>query len=83
MKVRELIEMLQREDPDRIVIMAKDSEGNSYSPLSSAWTGAYAAETTWYGDVGLEVLTDEDRADGFDDEDILDGEPALILCPVN
>ena len=83
MTVRELITLLEQHDPDRIVVMAKDSEGNSYSPFSDAWTGAYLAETTWMGEVGLEVLTQEDREDGFDESDVLDGVPALILCPVN
>ena len=82
MKVSELIELLQGEDPDRIVIMAKDSEGNDYSPFSSLWAGAYFAETTWSGVVGLESLTEADRAHGFTDADLLAAEPALILCPV-
>jgi len=46
MTVKELIEQLKKEDPDRLVIMAKDPEGNGYSPLSDFWSGAYRAETT-------------------------------------
>ncbi len=83
MKVKELIKLLRKEDPDRIVIMAKDAEGNDYSPLSSFWTGAYKAETTWYGEVGLEILTEKDKKQGYTEEDVLDGKKALILCPVN
>lgn len=83
MKVRELIEQLSKEDPERIVIMAKDAEGNGYSPLSSFWVGAYRAETTWYGEVGFEAMTPEIRAKGYGDEDVIEGEPAVILDPVN
>jgi hypothetical protein len=83
MTVRELIEALADEDPNREVIMAKDGEGNSYSPLSSYWTGAYYADSTWSGKAGLEAITDEDREAGFDEADIVQGKPALILCPVS
>ena len=83
MTVKELIEQLKKEDPDRLVIMAKDPEGNGYSPLSDFWSGAYRAETTWFGEVGLESLTDEYRKQGFSEEDVIDGVPALILTPIN
>ena len=81
MKVRELIERLMQVDPEREVIMAEDSEGNGYSPLADMWEGAYMAETTWTGGVGLEVLTEELIKQGYTEEDILDGTPALILSP--
>ena len=83
MTVKELIEELQKVDQNRIVIMSKDAEGNSYSPYRQFWEGAYKAETTWYGDVGLETLTKEDEEQGYTEEDVLDGEPAIILCPIN
>ena len=84
MKVRDLIEELKDVDPDREVIMAKDSEGNGHSPLDSMWEGAYKAETTWFGEVGLETLTEEDRKQGFCELDVLkEGIKALILVPTN
>lgn len=58
-----------------------DAEGNGYSPLSDYWTGAYRAETTWRGEVGFERETELPK--GYSEEDYCDGEPALILCPVN
>ena len=39
MKVKNLIELLQKEDPERLVVCQKDPEGNSYSPLSDMWSG--------------------------------------------
>jgi len=87
MTVKELIEQLQKEDPERLVVMAKDPEGNGYSPLSDFWTGAYKAETTWYGEVGAESIddfTEEDLKAGFGEGDVIsDGVPAIILTPIN
>jgi len=83
MLVKELIEKLQKEDPDRIVIISRDSEGNGHSPLSRICLGAYAATTSWYGEVGLDELTEEDRKAGYSEEDVIEGERAIILCPVN
>lgn len=83
MTVGELIAELQKEDPDRIVVMSSDAEGNRHSPLASFWTGAYRPETTWMGEVGLQKLTKQDREDGYTNEDVIrDGQPAVILSPV-
>jgi hypothetical protein len=76
MTVKELIEQLQKEDPDRLVVLSSDSEGNSYSELYSLRTGAYSK-----GEVGLETLTEEDEEAGYGEEDVLNGEPAIILHP--
>ena len=52
MKVSELIEALQEMDPDSLVIMQKDSEGNGYSPLAGADpNGIYVADSTYSGEV--------------------------------
>lgn len=83
MTVRELIEQLSSVEPDRIVVMSKDAEGNGYSPLADWWGGSYKAETTWYGEAGLESLTPEMEAKGYGDGDVVRGVPAIILQPVN
>lgn len=84
MNVKKLIEELQKQDPDRVVICQKDSEGNGYSPIGKMWTGAYREETSWYGHAGLEELTDLDYKRGFCEADVvLDGVPALFLVPTN
>lgn len=83
MKVHMLVEMLKEIGPEREVVMAKDAEGNSYSPLSSMWEGVYRADTTWYGMVGFGELTQELKDEGYGEDDIVDGVPALVLCPVN
>lgn len=87
MTVKELIEQLSNvANQDRVVVLQKDSEGNGYSPLYSLEHGAYRAESTWSGEVGLEAedLNDELREQGFSEDDVIkDGVPALVLVPVN
>lgn len=40
------------------VILAKDAEGNGFSPVSNTEVAMYAAETTWYGE---RYMTEEAR----------------------
>ncbi len=82
MTVKDLIDELRTvKDKSRIVVMSSDAEGNSYSPLSSVYTAAYAAYSTHGGEVGIEELTDEYEDRGYCEEDIIDGVPALVLGP--
>jgi hypothetical protein len=85
MTVKELIKLLKKEDPSALVIMSKDGEGNSYSPLSSFWSGGYLADTTWSGEAGLLELTEVDEVEGYTEEDVLEegAVKAIIFCPVN
>ena len=83
MKVKDLIKELQKLDPERIVVMSSDAEGNSHSPLYSISEGAYREESTYSGDYGLEKLTDEDIKDGYSKEDVVYGEKAICLHPTN
>jgi len=81
MKVKKLIELLQAEDPEREVIMSRDSEGNSYSPLDELSTCSYRTLT---GEMGLELsdLTSEARSQGYSEEDVPDdGVPTICLWP--
>jgi hypothetical protein len=64
MNVRELIAELQNIDPDIIVVLQKDAEGNGYSPLSGITEAWYFAESTWAGEVYSSPPTaEEDQAD--------------------
>lgn len=75
MKVKELIEKLKAVDPDMLVVMSSDAEGNGFHPLEDAETGGYAD-----GEVGLLELTEELKAKGYSEEDVR-GEPAMVLWP--
>ena len=87
MTVDELRAALEGIDGSLIVVMSKDAEGNDYSPLADLeGESVYVPECTWSGAVYIEKLTPELRAQGFTDEDLYDGDdgqPALVLCPVN
>lgn len=73
MTVAELRKALEAFDDDHLVVMAKDAEGNSYSPLSDAGAGMYLADTTWTGDVYYA------GDDGVPDDAV----PAVVLGPTN
>lgn len=84
MKIKELMELLKGFDPDTIVVMSKDAEGNGYSPLTEISSGDnYVAENSWSGYVGPPELTDELRDEGYSEEDIVDGVPCIVLWPTN
>ena len=42
MTVKELIEELQEYDPDTVVVLSRDPEGNGYSPSQSLAAGLYS-----------------------------------------
>ena len=80
--VKKLIKLLSKADPHRQVILASDSEGNSYSPLATISEGAYKPSSKWAGEVGLDVLDQEAIELGHTEDDVLvGGKPALILYP--
>lgn len=68
MKVSELIAELKKLDPDRIVILQKDPEGNGYSELASTYQGL------WDDDFG-DAWTDAKQMAGLDD--------AVVLVPAD
>lgn len=83
MKVKELIKLLNKVDPERIVILSKDGEGNGFSPLLDLEEKSYLADSTWSGEIGIEKLTPELIAEGYTNEDVGKGEKALVFWPVN
>lgn len=72
MKVKELKKILNKLNDEDLVVISKDSEGNSYSPLDDYFLGLYIERTTWYGDVYLRCNNDDFK-----------GVNAVILVPVN
>ena len=73
MKVKQLIKLLSKQDPDRLVVLASDMEGNSFDTLSDVEPYAYNAERQ---EIGIEK-----KMKGYDDEVMTDGVPALVLWP--
>lgn len=52
--VKDLMSILGHYDEGRVVIIQKDSEGNSFSPLSEVWNEGYEAESTWQGEPSMD-----------------------------
>lgn len=84
--VKELRELLADLPEDMQVVMSKDGEGNSYSPLSDGSSNyIYVPECTWSGDV---YSTDHSAEDmDMDEEDWEEfkatNDRALVLWPTN
>jgi hypothetical protein len=77
MNVKQLIKRIEKLDPDMLVVMSTDSEGNGFDTLSSIETHSYKD-----GEIGLLELTPELKERGYTDEDLLvGGKPAVVLWP--
>lgn len=72
MKVSELRELLAAQDPDTIVYVSSDEEGNSYNELE-AWGEAF--KTKQFGDI---IDADSIKEYGYEPEEI---ERIMILYP--
>lgn len=79
LKVKELIEQLSRLDPEAVVIMQRDPEGNRYAPCSGAeGSGAWDQYQCAYG---YAELTEELREQGYSEQDTIRGQPAIVIYP--
>lgn len=76
--VKELKELLDEYDDDRIVVIAIDDDGNSCSPLDNVSWGVYFSETEWTGD-----FVDSDELAENDKINTEEAEPAILLWPAN
>ena len=76
MKTSELIKILEKLDPDTEVVLQGDAEGNSYMSLYSYWFGGFDEKNH---DAGYLKLTDELKKEGYTEEDIVEGKPAIFL----
>ncbi len=85
MKVKELIRLLERENPESEVIIQKDAEGNGYSPLSEVDGNAvYIPESTWSGNVySLEWSADDACMTDEEWAEINKKLHCVVLAPVN
>lgn len=85
MKVKELMELLATFDQNADVILQKDAEGNSYSPLQGADHDAvYVADTTWSGTVYSTDWTADDADMDEDEWKLLKKRGrCVVLFPVN
>jgi hypothetical protein len=79
MTVGKLIEVLQGLPQDALVVLAKDSEGNDYSPIPgdpdyAYCLGTYIPESTWHGEFHWPDPTEETEAEDGDEEEDDEGD---------
>lgn len=67
--VKQAITILETLEPDRLIVLSSDEEGNEYRPMTSFFTGLYDPE---YREIHMETLTEEDRKHGYTEEDLGD-----------
>ena len=82
MTLGELKIALMEIDPimdDQPVVMSKDGEGNSYSPLAALGLAYYAPESSYSGELYDPEDTDSEDADWLPDN----AERAVFLWPTN
>ncbi len=81
MKVKELIDILKECDPNHIVLVSEDPEGNGYMAVSDISTDMVCTGTYRF-EIGYKRLTPELVAAGYSEEDILeDGKDCVIIWP--
>lgn len=78
--VRELIELLSKCNPDDIVIIGKDAEGNGFSPLANIEEEMYTPYTTYSGEISLRSLTPELEERGFTEDEVGNSKNGAINC---
>lgn len=87
LRIKDLKDIIENMDDDRVVILSSDGEGNNFSPLSSEILigiyEPYSPDLIYRGEVGIEELTQEFKDIGYDEDDILEGERCLTLFPIN
>lgn len=77
MKKNKLIEILNSIEGDLDIILAKDSEGNNFSPLANYSENLYEAETTCYGAIYPHQPDDEGDYVPENADDV------IVLWPTN
>ena len=85
MTVKDFKELIEDLPDEMEVIVKKDAEGNSYSPLSDIETNhVYFPLTKWSGDVYSLNWSAEDACMTPDAWEVIKAKPrVMVLCPTN
>jgi predicted Abi (CAAX) family protease len=83
-ELRAALDKLDHLPDDTLVVLAKDGEGNDYSPLSDINDAMYLPVTTWYGE---RFMPEAKRLAQDNPDDWTkapeNATPAVFLWPVN
>jgi len=79
MKIKELIEKLSKMDPELLVVLSSDEEGNSYLPARVVDSGMSYKD----GEIGYRRLTAKLKKQGYGEADICakDATPCVVIWP--
>jgi hypothetical protein len=77
-KVKELLKHLEKADPNALVVMFSDSEGNSIGVLNDVDFGVYNKKDEEFG---YSELTKDMINRGYSEDDLIIGVPAVLLMP--
>jgi hypothetical protein len=85
MLVKDLLVELQKLDPEMEVILQRDSEGNSYSPMLGLDSECiYIPETTWYGTIySTDWLSEDACMEEHEWQETLLKPRCVIFYPIN
>lgn len=75
--VASLVRILSELDQHRVVVLQRDPEGNGYGLMYDFWYGAMDSS----GNVGLDELDETAKLSGYNEEDLVQGTPVLVLTP--
>lgn len=80
MKVKNLIKILKKVDPETLVVLSCDEEGNRYSKLApvDGYLNSFDEENN---EIGLLSLTEDDEAAGYTEEDVITGKKCIVFWP--
>lgn len=76
------MKLLKEQDPNALVVLSRDEEGNGFSELGDVATNMNFAKDGYDGNVGYRELTPKLKKLGYTEEDLLeDGKPCIVLWP--
>lgn len=81
MKVKELIDILNKQDPEAIVIQSKDEEGNGFSPTYEIRDALYVEYSAFSGEVYPSAKDPYYKDNNEELPD--DADPCVVLWPTN
>lgn len=82
--IKQLSDLRDELGGDVLVVLAKDGEGNGFSPACEIEHAMYAAETTWSGERYMTEVQRQAEEDPDDYDEAPEGAvPAVFIWPTN
>jgi hypothetical protein len=78
--IKQLIEDLSTLDPNAVIVMSSDSEGNSYSPFAGYYEALYLPRNTWSGEIYTKEDTEYCKEEGIS---LKKAKKCIVITPTN